>query len=140
MLFNITYRNDKVTKEINDFIGTPYSFFKAIKMGGTGSHRMMIDEMSPHFRNIVNTVSDINYGAIEMRPKGIIFHVTKGLQRYAWLIPYYKLSIFKSDTLSIHADGMFMKVRNNQFTNKNSAFIAKIIALKLKYTADYATN
>lgn len=139
MLHNITHRNDKVTKEINDFIGKPYSFFKAIKMGGIGSHRMIIDEMSPQFKNLVNTVSDINYGAIELRPKGIIFHVTKGLQRYVWLIPYYKLSIFKSETLSIHADGMFMKVRIDQFTNKNSAFISKVLEYKAKYTADYVT-
>ncbi|WP_320814132.1 hypothetical protein [Flavobacterium sp.] len=136
MLYDITYRNDKVTKEINDFIGNPYSFLKAIQMGGTGSHRMMIDEVSAHFKNIVNTVSDINYGSIEIRPNGIIFHVSKGLQRFAWLIPYYKLVIFKSITLSIHADGKFIKFKDNQFTRKNSAFISKLIDLKSKKTSD----
>jgi hypothetical protein len=136
MFYDITYRNDKITKEINDFIGSPYNFIKAIQMGGIGSHRMMVDEVSAHFKNVLNTVSDINYGSIEMRPNGIIFHITKGLQRFVWLIPYYKLVVFKSTTLSFHADGKFIKFKNNQFTRKNSAFISKLIDLKSKNTLD----
>ena len=135
MLYEITYRNDKVTQEINNFIGTPYSFLKSIQMGGTGSHRMIIDELSNHFKNITHA-TEINYGSIEIRPKGIIFHISKGLQRFVWLIPYYKLVIFKSKTLSIHADGKFVKIKNNQFTTKNSTFISKIIEQKLKQTLD----
>lgn len=135
MLYDITYKNDKITKEINDFIGKPYSFLKAIQMGGTGSCRMVIEEVSTHFKDIVHA-SDINYGSIEMRPNGIIFYTSKGLQRFAWLIPYYKLVVFKSTTLSIHADGRFMKFKNNQLTKKNSSFISKLIELKSKYTSD----
>lgn len=132
MFYDITYKNAKITAEINDFIGMPYSFLKAIQMGGIGSHRMMVDEVSTHFKNVLNTVSDINYGSIEIRPNGIIFHISKGLQRFVWLIPYYKLVVFKSTTLSIHADGKFIKFKNNQFTQKNSSFISKIIDLKIK--------
>uniref|UniRef100_UPI0040490750 hypothetical protein n=1 Tax=Flavobacterium sp. TaxID=239 RepID=UPI0040490750 len=136
MFYEITYRNDTITKEINDFIGKPYSFLKAIQMGGIGSHRMMVEEVSAHFKNVVNTVSDINYGSLEIRPNGIIFHITKGLQRFVWLIPYHSLVIFKSKTLSIHADGKFIKFKNNQFTRKNSVFISKLIDLKTKNTAN----
>ena len=38
-------------------------------MGGVGSKRMMIDEVSPGFLKYMNTVSDINYGNIELRKK-----------------------------------------------------------------------
>lgn len=141
MLFNTTYVNNDVTREINTVLGKPYSFLKAIQLKGTGSHRMMIEEVSPHFRNIINSVSDINYANIELRPKGIIFHVNKGLQNFAWLIPYYRLVIFKSETVSFHADGMFIKLKNNQFTKRNSKFLNKILTLKEQYlNPEYAAQ
>lgn len=130
MLFNTTYVDNEVTREINSILGKPYSFIKAIQMNGTGSHRMMIQEVSRHFRNVLNTNSDINYANIELRPKGIIFHINKGLQNYSWIIPYYKLVIFQSETLSIHVDGMFIKLKNHHYVQKNSKFIAKVLALK----------
>ena len=133
MLFNTTYVDNEVTREINSILGKPYSFLKAIQMKGTGSHRMMIQEVSPHFRNVLNTNSDINYANIELRPKGIILHINKGLQNYSWIIPYYKLVIFQSETLSIHAEGMFIKLRNNQYVQKNNKFIAKVLSLKEHY-------
>ncbi|WP_445458472.1 hypothetical protein [Flavobacterium sp. HNIBRBA15423] len=133
MLFNTTYVDNEVTREINSILGKPYSFIKAIQMKGTGSHRMMIQEVSPHFRNVLNTNSDINYANIELRPKGIIFHINKGLQSYSWIIPYYKLVLFQSETLSIHAEGMFIKLRNNQYVQKNNNFITKVLGLKEHY-------
>lgn len=133
MLFNTTYVDNDVTREINLILGKPYSFLKAILLKGTGSHRMMIEEVSPHFRNVLNTTSDINYANIELRPKGIIFHINKGLQNYSWIIPYYKLVLFQSETLSIHADGMFIKLKNNQYVRKNSTFLAKILDLKEQF-------
>jgi hypothetical protein len=135
MLCENTYRNDKITQQINDLIGKPYSFFKSIQMGGTGSQRMMINEVSNHFKNMIHP-SDINYGSLEIRPNGIIFHISKGLQRFVWVIPYYKLVIFKSTTLSIHADGMFIKIKKTQISTKNNSFISKIIDLKSKQISD----
>ena len=135
MLCENTYRNDKITQQINDLIGKPYSFFKSIQMKGTGSQRMMIDEVSNHFKNMIHP-SDINYGSLEIRPNGVIFHISKGLQRFVWVIPYYKLVIFKSTTLSIHADGMFIKIKKTQISTKNNSFISKIIDLKSKQISD----
>ncbi|MVO10019.1 hypothetical protein GOQ30_12680 [Flavobacterium sp. TP390] len=138
MLFNTTYVDNAITREINTLLGKPYSFLKAIQLKGTGSHRMMIEEVSPHFRNVLNTNSDINYANIELRPKGIILHINKGLQNYSWIIPYFKLALFQSETLSIHADGMFIKFRNNQYVRKNYSFLAKILRLKEQFIqSDY---
>lgn len=133
MLFNTTYVNNEITREINAALGKPYSFLKAIQLNGTGSQRMIIEEVSAHFKHVLNSVSDINYGNIELRPKGVIFHINKGLQKYSWIIPYYKLVIFKSETLSIHADGMFIKLRNNEAVRKSNKFLTKIITLKEEF-------
>lgn len=137
MLCNTTYNDKKTIREINELVGEAYSFIKSIKLKGTGSHRMIISEVCPPFTNILSKNADIKYGAIELRPKGIIFHVNKGLENYSWAIPYYKLVIFKSDTLSIHADGKFIKVLNDKFVQKNLAFITKINTLKEKYLKNY---
>lgn len=133
MLFNTTYVNNEITREINAILGKPYSFLKAIQLRGTGSQRMIIEEVSTHFKTVMNSVSDINYGNFELRPNGVIFHINKGLQNYSWVIPYYKLVIFKSKTLSIHADGMYIKLRNNQAVKKSSTFLNKIITLKEQF-------
>jgi hypothetical protein len=135
MIYENTYRNETITQQINDLVGKPYSFLKSIQMGGTGSQRMMIDEVSNHFKNMTHP-TEINYGSLEIRPNGIIFHISKGLQRFVWVIPYYKLVIFKSITLSIHADGKFIKIKKTQFSKKNNSFITKIIDLKSKQNSD----
>ena len=130
MILNTTHTNKKNTELINDLVGKRYSFFQSLKMKGTGSKRMIVDEVSLNLVQYINKISDINYANIELRPKGIIFHINKGLQNYSWIIPYYKLVIFQSTTLSIHAEGMFIKLRNNHYVQKNNKFIAKILALK----------
>ena len=114
MLFNTSYTDNEITKQINNLVGKPFSFIKAIKLKGIGSKRMIIDEVSPNLHTIVNLVNDINYGSIELRPKGILIHIGKGLQRFAWVIPYYKLVIYKTNGASIHADGKFIHFRKNK--------------------------
>ena len=41
--------------------------------------------------------------------------------------------LFQSETLSIHAEDMFFQLRNNQYSQKNTKFIAKILGLKEHY-------
>jgi hypothetical protein len=87
MIYNTTHNNKEAKAQFNDLLGKPYSFLKAIKMGGIGSKRMIIEQVSSSFQKYMNTVSDINYGNIEIREKGIIVHITKGLQNFSWAIP-----------------------------------------------------
>jgi hypothetical protein len=96
----------------------------------------MITEVCEPFKNLLNTI-DINYCSVELRPKGILFHINKGLQNFSWAIPYYKLAIFKSETLSFHSNGNFIKVNNKHLAKKNITFITKIIEHKNKFLTHY---
>jgi hypothetical protein len=88
MIFNTTLNNKDAAASINEMLGTSYSFIQAIKLGGVGSKRMVIDAVSPGFADLINAVSDINYGNIELREKGILVHINKGLKNFSWAIPY----------------------------------------------------
>ncbi|MDC8006177.1 hypothetical protein POV27_19145 [Aureisphaera galaxeae] len=127
MIFNTTHRNDEDKKLIDELVGKAYTFWQAIRLGGTGSKRMIIDEVSPNLTSYLNAVDDLNYGSIELRPKGILVHFIKGLKNYTWPIPYYRLVIFKTDGFSIHSSGEFIRFRGNLTYRENKTFIDKLM-------------
>ncbi|WP_452220911.1 hypothetical protein [Lacinutrix salivirga] len=137
MILNTTHSNKENKKRINDLVGLPFSFLQSIKMKGIGSKRMIIDEVSPNMASILNKVDDVNYGNIELRPKGIIIHITKGLKNFSWVIPYYKLVIYKVNGSSIHANGKFVHFRNSKTFKENKQFFNKLLNEKIKYDEQF---
>lgn len=137
MVLDTTYNNKEHDNLINDIVGKPYTFIQSIKMGGTGSKRMMIEEVSPNFQSYMNTVSDINYGNIEMRPNGILLYINKGLKNFTWVIPFYQLVIYKTNGASIHAQGRFVRFRNNKLFKENKSFFSKLLDAKVNYDLQY---
>ena len=119
MLYNTTYKNKDAEATINNLIGKRYSFFESIKLKGTGSKRMIIEDVSIGFKTIMNTVSDVNYGNIELRSKGIIIHINKGLQNYSWAIPFYQLHIYKTNGYSLHAQGNYVRFKTDKLYKEN---------------------
>ena len=137
MIYNTTHPNKEADIIFNDLLGKSYSFFKAIKMGGIGSKRMVINEVSPGFSKYMNSVSDINYGNLEIREGGIIVHINKGLQNFSWPIPFYQLHTYKTSGFSIHAHGNFVRFKNNKLLKENKKFINRIINLKIENDKKY---
>lgn len=138
MIANTSYNNKETTRIINDLIGPSYSFFEAIRRRGVGSKRMMISSVSEGFQKLMNTVSDINYANIELRDKGILVHINKGLEVYSWAIPYYQLHTYKTNGYSIYAQGNFVKFANNKLLKENKSFIEKLTNLKIENDKNYA--
>ena len=132
MIHDTTYTNKEVSVFFNDLLGKPYSIIKSLKLGGVGSKRMMISQVSPGFSTIMNTVSDINYGNIELREKGILVHINKGLKNFSWAIPFYQLHIYNTDTFSIHTQGNFVKFTKNKLLRENKKFLGKLVDLKIE--------
>ena len=132
MIFNTTHTSREIKELINDVLGTPFSFFQALKMGGIGSKRMIIEEVSSNIDSLINKISDLNYGNIELRPNGILVMINKGLQNYTWVIPYRQLVIYKTYGLSIHAQGKFIRFRNDKLYKENRSFFKKMIRLKVE--------
>jgi hypothetical protein len=132
MIYNTTHINKEAIAVFEDLLGKPYSFLKALKLGGVGSKRMIIEQVSPKFSTMMNTISDINYGNIELREKGILVHINKGLKNYSWAIPFYQLHIYNTQTFSIHAQGNFVQFKKNKLLKENKNFLDKLIDLKIE--------
>lgn len=138
MIFNTTHTDKEVKATINDLVGAPYSFIESIKMRGVGSKRMVVEDVSLGFKNILNSVSDINYGNIEIRKKGILIHITKGLKNYSWAIPFYQLHIYNTNSYSIHAQGNFVRFKSNKLLKENKKFLDRLLDLKIENEQNYS--
>ena len=133
MVFNTSYKNEDYLKESDETLGKTFSFFEKIKIGGIGSSRLMIEGFSTKLEPKNMESSSIKYANIELRPKGIIVHYTNKLDRYSWLIPYYRLVVYNTETYSIHSNGSFIKFTKNKNYNDNKKFITKMIDLKNEF-------
>lgn len=133
MILETTYANKGNKKIINDLIGKPFSLLQRLKLNGIGSKRMIIGEVSPNLKTYLNTVSDINYGSIELRPNGILIAINKGLKNYVWVVPYYQFYLYKTEVVSIHAQGRFISFKNNRTFKENTSFFDKLTQLKVDY-------
>ena len=137
MVLNTTHSNKDNKKIINKMVGNAFSFIQSLKLKGIGSKRMVVDNVSPNLRLFLNKVSDINYSNIELRPKGVLVHITKGHQNFTWVIPYYQLVLYKSDGSSIHAQGRFIHFKNNKMLKENKLFFDKLLNEKIKFDEHY---
>ena len=127
MLRNVSYKNDKQEKEINNFVGKPFSLIERLKMKGIGSGKILIVDASKEIENLLILDQNINQCNIERRPKGIIIYFRVLLETYALIIPYYKLVIFKvdSDVYTIHIDHRKVKIKVKN--KKDHEFIRNIL-------------
>jgi hypothetical protein len=118
-------------------VGKPYSLIQAIKRRGVGSKRMIVDKVSPNLNSILNTVSDLNYANIEMRKNGILIHITKGLKNFTWAIPFYHLVLYKTDGMSIHAQGKFIHFKKSKTFYENKKFLSSLLNEKVLFDEQY---
>ena len=137
MLLNTTYQNEEYEKTTTKLIGRPYSFIKSLRLKSVGSKRMIIDKTSYNLNVLLNRTTDLNYANIEIRPKGIIIYINKGLQTYNWIIPFYQLSFFKTNGASIHAQGKFIHLKDTMTLRENNKFFKKLLDFKIKYDNQY---
>ena len=130
MLFNTSYTNRDYTKESNHTVGKAFSFLEKIKLGGVGSSRLVIEKMSPNLQSENMQSIVYNYANIELRPKGIILHFANRLDRYSWIIPYYHLAVYCTQTFTVHSNGNFIQFKKNKNYRANKKFITKVIDSK----------
>ncbi|MCH1558437.1 MAG: hypothetical protein L7R87_04890 [Flavobacteriaceae bacterium] len=130
MLKNISYNNQKIIDEINNYVGKPYTILQRLKIGGIGSSKLIVNSADSIIENLLNLDNNLNYCNIEIRPKGIIIHFKSLLEIYGLIVPFYKLKIFKgkANEYSIYIDNFFIKVNANKKTEHD--FFKKILRLR----------
>ena len=132
-IYNISYKDKETDKLINEEMGNAYSLIKKIQLGGIGSRRMIIENFSENMSNLKLQVSGLQYGNIEIRPKGIILHINQGVYTYAWTIPFFRLSIYNGDFFTIHGNGNFVQFNKEKSWKENRTFLQKLIQFKSEF-------
>ncbi len=134
MIADTTYFKEEVRDEIIEKLGKPFSLRDIIQLGAIGSSRMVVEECSPAFYDWVNRNQDLTQASIELRPNGILVVLAKSYHNLSWAIPYHLLSVFKTDVLSIHAEGHYLKLKLRKGQNKK--FLFKMMDQRLKYLGE----
>lgn len=98
---------------------------------------MIVKQLSPNLSFISNSISDLNYANIELRKKGILIRINKGLKNFTWAIPFYQLVFYKTDFTSIHAQGRFIHFENSKTFKENNRFFQGLTKEKLKFDQQY---
>ncbi len=125
MLLNTTYKNEEHELIMQDLVGKPFSLKKKLILRGVGSGRMVIDEASPKLEQTLLNGPDLNYANLELRPKGIIVRITRRLDNFTWIIPYYHLHIYRTSGLSLHGQGQFPHFRKPDVLQKQQILFQK---------------
>ena len=103
MIYNSTYNDIEKEIETNNLVGKKFNLIKSIRLGGIGSKRLIVEDLSVNFKKMIQQKNDLIYSNIELRNKGIIVYVVEGQKRFTWVIPFYKLVVYKSPSFSIHS-------------------------------------
>jgi len=132
MLVNVSYNNKKISRQIDELVGKPFSLKERLKMRGIGSTKLIITETSVQINNLLILDSNRNQCNIEMRPKGIIVGFRSLLESYALIIPYYKLVLYKgkAEEYAIYRDSYFIKIEARKKDTGIHKFMQKILAAK----------
>ena len=78
-----------------------------------------------------------NYANIELRKKGVLILINKGLKNFTWAIPFYQLVFYKTDFTSIHAQGRFIRFEKSRTYKENKRFFQILMHEKLKFDEQY---
>ena len=138
MIYNSTYNDIEKEIQTNDIVGKKYNLIKSIRLGGIGSKRLIVEDMSVNFKKMIQQKNDLIYSNIELRNKGIIVYIVEGQKRFTWVIPFYKLVIYKSPSFSIYSDGNFIRYSNKLNHKQNLTFFKKV--LEHKYNINKHNN
>lgn len=137
MIYDVSYRDRKIILAINELVGKPYGIIERFRMKGVGSPRYKLGIASDEIqKRLPLDYSSVNI-SFELRPKGVIIHFKKFTEHFNWIIPYYKLTIYHSDNLSVYGEGNFMKIGKNTLRKTHRKFLNKLIELKAKYSENY---
>lgn len=123
-------------KTVEQTVGPSFSLLERWRMGGVGSGKLIVYSASEALYKCFGKSRDIKFVIIELRKKGIIVHIRNAVNNYVWLIPFHHLSIFKSDLLSIHGAGQFIKIDLSCMHRNNIELLEKIMRMKAEMTGD----
>jgi hypothetical protein len=129
MILNISYQSKSQERDINDHVGLSYTFWESLKMGGSGSQKLIINDCHEIFDPYLKQLHSTKYCNIELRPKGIGLRFRYKLEAIGWFIPYTDLSYnHGAHNLKVHDQltGYFMNLKASHRNQINLKFMEKM--------------
>ena len=132
MILNISYQSKSQERDINDYVGLSYTFWESLKMGGSGSQKLIINDYHQIFEPYLKQRHSTKYCNIELRSKGIGLRFRYKLESIGWFIPYSALSYHYDDfnlKIQDQITGYFMNVKSSHRNRINLNFMKKLAYL-----------
>ncbi len=132
MILNISYQSKSQERDINDYVGLSYTFWESLKMGGSGSQKLIINDCHQIFEPYLKQRHSTKYCNIELRSKGIGLRFRYKLESIGWFIPYSALSYHYDDfnlKIQDQITGYFMNVKSSHRNRINLKFMKKLAYL-----------
>jgi hypothetical protein len=119
-VFDTTHNIPKIREAIDALMGKPIPFLQRFKRGGIGSRRMVVEDLSEGLQPYVNARHYLTYSNIELRPEGIMVHIHKSLDNFAWCILYEQvhLDFQTAPHVRLAAEDEFILLREGYKFNK----------------------
>lgn len=137
MIIDNTVPTTDLIRKIDKIVGKSFSFLARYRMGGIGSHRMYVKAYSQGFEKLLQRNSNSLYGNIELRPDGIIIHISQRNHRFSWILPYYQLSVFQSEGFTLHGNGEFVRFHTDAYFDKNKVFFERMFKARERVLENY---
>ena len=132
MIFQLPYSRNEFNLYANEQLGIDDSFLKKLISGKQKSPQMeIIDWHGPIWECLNN--SRPRKGRIELRTDGIIITIKTSKKKFGWIIPFYKLHVFKSAGLHVYAEGNKISFRINSNSQRSIHFLTKLMIAKLDH-------
>lgn len=137
MLYNVSYNNKKIDREISEEVGAVLTLKERWKLKGSGSPKLFITSCSIQIHNLLVLDNNANSCNVEIREKGIIVRFRSLLETFALPIPFHKLTIYKgrAQEYSIHKDNYFVKLKADH--KRIHKFFDKLSQLKSDQGFEY---
>lgn len=141
MLLAHSYYSKDTTQLINKTVGRPFGLIDRIRMGGIGSQKMSIVEGNREIAELIGDTGNYRYVNMELRPKGVIVWFRIKQDTWVLLLPYYRLTIYKSPKhLSLFSEQWKLKMTPAYQAELNKKFINKLLELKSESALAFAAH
>jgi hypothetical protein len=141
MIVNISYHTLELKQLISETVGGSFSMLTRFKLKGIGSQRYRVAEASEQLWLLFGRDNAGNFCNIELRKQGIIIRFRSKQETFGWLIPYRKLTIYKSGSnFSVYDGKEKIRLQAAHNAKLNGSFIRKLISVKADAMGDSAPS
>ena len=133
MIYLTSVKSKKTENKIKRTGWQDFGFLERFNKKGIGSQNLKSPNTLSFYPFFTEHENQIKQANIELRPKGILIHFKKNNDVYTWPVPYYKLTLYRTEHISIYADSLSISFEKKFMDFNYSKFIAKLLSEKNDY-------